>query len=273
MRLSRHIFFLLAIFPGMGAGAAFGQGLMPHRAVYDLALLQTSDESEISGLTGRWVFEFAGSACEGYTLKSRIVMRFEMGEGPSVVDQQVTSFEEADGKTFRFITKSFVDQQAESEVRGTARLEGDRTVVDYEQPEQAERTFAPTLFPTAQLSELLDKAAAGERFYQSSIFDGTEFTDEAVQVSVVVGEPKPVSDGDPEKKALGALAKDEFRPVTAAYFDGEQKDGEETSDYNVSFKLHEGGLQRDMVIRYAEYSMTAKLVDLSVFEPDQSCRD
>ncbi len=252
---------------------ASAQTLMPHRAVYDLALLETSDDSDIDGLTGRWVFEFSGSACEGYTLKSRIVMRFETADGPNLVDQQVTSFESSDSKTLRFTTKSFVEEQLESEVEGTAKLEDGNTVVGYEQPEKVEKTFAATLFPTAQLRELLEKANAGQRFYETAIFDGTEFTDKAIQVSVVVGDPKPVENDDPEKKALGALAKDTFRPVTAAYFNGredEKEQGEETSDYNVSFKLHEGGLQRDMVIRYADYSMTAKLVDLSVFEPE-SC--
>ncbi|WEX11742.1 cell envelope integrity EipB family protein [Chelativorans sp. AA-79] len=273
MRPSRLVFPCIAILLGIVmSGAASAQMLMPHRAVYDLALLETSDKSDIGGLTGRWVFEFSGSACEGYTLKSRIVMRFEMAEGPNLVDQQVTSFEAADSKTFRFVTKSFVDEQLDSEVRGTARLEGEGTVVDYEQPEQVEKRFAPTLFPTAQLRELLGKAKAGERFYETAIFDGTEFTDHAVTVSVVVGDPKPVAEDDAEKEALGELAADSFLPVTAAYFDGdnEQADGEETSDYNVSFKLHEGGVQRDMVIRYADYAMSAKLVDLAVFE-QQPC--
>jgi len=272
MRLSRFTLLLVPTLLGLAvAGTASAQTLMPHRAVYDLALLETSDDSDIDGLTGRWVFEFSGSACEGYTLKSRIVMRFETAEGPNLVDQQVTSFESNDGKTLRFVTKSFVDEQLESEVRGTAKLDGNNTVVGYEQPETVEKKFAPALFPTAQLRELLEKANAGQRFYETTIFDGTEFADKAVQVSIVVGDPKPVDNDDPEKKALGGLAKDRFRPVTAAYFDGKEGDeeqGEETSDYNVSFKLHDGGVQRDMVIRYADYSMTAKLVDLSVFEPE-----
>uniref|UniRef100_Q11IJ9 ATP-binding protein n=2 Tax=Phyllobacteriaceae TaxID=69277 RepID=Q11IJ9_CHESB len=272
MRLSRLALIFVSTLSAT-IGAASAQPLMPHRAVYDLALLETSDETDIDGLTGRWVFEFSGSDCEGYTLKSRIVMRFETAEGPNLVDQQVTSFESSDSKTLRFVTKSFVDEQPESEVRGTAKLDANNTIVSYEQPEATEKKFAPTLFPTAQLRELLEKAQAGQRFYETAIFDGTEFADQAVQVSIVVGDPKAVEGDDPERKALGSLAEDKFRPVTAAYFNGTEDDeekGEETSDYNVSFKLHEGGVQRDMVIRYAEYSMTAKLVDLTVFDP-QPC--
>lgn len=274
MHMSR--FAHLVLVPVLGAtivGSADAQSLQPHRAIYDLALAEASDESDVEGLSGRWVFEFSGSACQGYTLTSRIVMRFDMADGPRLIDQRVTSFESGDSKSFRFDTKSYLDQVLESEVKGTARLTSSGTVVQYEKPEKAERSFEPTHFPTAQLRELLGKAEAGEHFYQSSIFDGTEFTDHAVMISVVTGNPKPVSERDPEHAALGTLAEDLFRPVTVAYFDGETAEGEETSDYNVSFKLHKNGVQRDMVIRYGDYSMTGTLVDLSLFEPDEACKE
>ncbi|MCT8989462.1 cell envelope integrity EipB family protein [Chelativorans sp. SCAU2101] len=273
MRLPR---VFLAFLPAMGiaaAGTAEARTLLPHRAVYDLALAEAEDTSDIDQLTGRWVFEFSGSACQGYTLKSRIVMRFDMSGTLRIVDQQVTSFEDGAGETFRFVTKSFIDQDLDSEVAGTARTGPSGTVVEYDKPEQVKRSFAPALFPTAQLRELLDRAEAGERFYETAIFDGTEFTNDAVYVSVVVGAPQPVGQNDPERKVLGELTDDRFRPVTAAYFDGEETDGEETSDYNVSFKLHESGIQRDMLIRYADYSMTAKLTDLAIFDTDTDCEN
>ncbi|WP_265518440.1 cell envelope integrity EipB family protein [Nitratireductor luteus] len=245
--------------------------LQAHRAVYNLALADTNDDSEIESLSGRWVFEFSGSKCSGYALKSRIVMRIGMSEGERLIDQQVTSFEDADSQTFRFVTKSFIDEELESEVKGTAKLDDEGTTVAYEQPEKVEQSFETTLFPSAFLNRLLDNAEKGESFFQSPIFDGTEFTDSAIMTSVVVGKPKPVEENDPEAEALGELSEDEFMAVTAAYFDGEKSGGEEVSDYIVSFKLHENGVQRDMLIRYDEYSMTAKLADLTLFDTDDSC--
>ncbi|WP_173932167.1 cell envelope integrity EipB family protein [Chelativorans sp. Marseille-P2723] len=269
---SRALFAIIPLLSLTASAAADARTLLPHRAVYDLALADTNDESDIQQLTGRWVFEFSGTSCEGYTLQSRIVMRFEMTEGTSVIDQRVMSFEDAEGDTFRFVTRSFIDQELENEVRGTARREPSGTLIEYQRPERKKVSLAPVLFPTAQLRELLDKAEAGERFYESAIFDGTEYAEAPVLVSVVVGQPAPVAESDPEKAVLGALASAEFRPVTAAYFDGKEAgEGEETSDYNVSFKLHESGIQRDMVIRYRDYSMTARLTNLALFEPDEEC--
>lgn len=271
MRLPCTFFALLPALGLISAGMVEARPLLPHRAVYELALAEADDTSEINQLTGRWVFEFSGSLCQGYTLKSRIVMRFDIGGDTRTIDQRVTSFEDGPGETFRFATQSFIDQELDTEVAGTARTDSTGTVIEYEKPESVERSFGPTKFPTAQLRELLANADDGKRFYETTIFDGTEFVDEAIMVSVVVGAPQPVRENDPERAALGALMNDGFRPVTAAYFDGQESDGEETSDYNVSFKLHEGGIQRDMIIRYADYSMTAKLTDLALFEADARC--
>src|SRR5690554_3109867 len=108
MRLSGYaLSVLVPLLSATAAGGAGAQTLAPHRAVYDLALADAGDDSDIMQLAGRWVFEFSGSACQGYTLNSRIVMRFEMSDGPSTIDQRVSSFEDAKGETFRFSTKSF----------------------------------------------------------------------------------------------------------------------------------------------------------------------
>ncbi|KFB10193.1 cell envelope integrity EipB family protein [Nitratireductor basaltis] len=259
---------LVLVFAGTAPAAS--QALQPHRAVYDLRLSESNDDADIESLKGRWVFEFSGSECVGYTVKSRIVMHFAMTDGPRMIDQRITSFEDARGETFRFVTKSFIDQDDENVVEGTARLSEGKTVVDYTGPQKAQHEFAPALFPIAQLKELLAKAAEGENFYQTRVFDGTEYVEEAVDVTVVLGKPRPVGEDDDERKALGKLAEDEFFPVTAAYFDNDSV-GEQVSDYNVSFKLHENGIQRDLLIRYTDYSMKADLVDIELFDEDREC--
>ena len=41
----------------------------------------------------------------------------------------------------------------------------------------------------------------------------------------------------------------------------------------ISFKLHENGLTRDLVMDYGDFSMTGKLVNLSLFPvPQGSCK-
>ena len=62
------------------AGVAHASALAPHRAVYDLELKNASDRSGITGMYGRMVYEFNGSACEGYTVSFRFVTQVDTGE-------------------------------------------------------------------------------------------------------------------------------------------------------------------------------------------------
>ena len=139
MRAMRVLFLVLAssaVFASLPAGAA--QLLAPHRAVYDLALDKASDRSGITGITGRMVYEFNGSACEGYTVTFRFVTRINTGDTTRLTDQQTTTFEDAEGKTFSFVTKSFVDQNLDKETRGIATRDGAGVKVEARKARAAE---------------------------------------------------------------------------------------------------------------------------------------
>lgn len=247
--------------------------LAPHRAVYDLVLDQASDRSGITGLSGRMVYEFNGSACEGYTVKFRFVTQIATQENSRLTDQQTTTFEDGDGKSFSFVTKSFVDQNLESEVKGTATRESSGLKVALEKPQANTIDLAKTQFPTEHLVELIGKAEKGETFYETSLFDGSEDADKVMTTTVIVGKKAEAAQGDPEIAALAGLAKDKYWPVDIAYFDESKGDGEEVPEYRISFKLHENGLTRDLVMDYGDFSMTGKLVDLSLFPvPQGDCK-
>jgi hypothetical protein len=273
MRAMRLALFALASSTVLGSAPAFAAApLAPHRAVYDLVLDQASDRSGITGLTGRMVYEFNGSACEGYTVTFRFVTQIDTAENSRLTDQQTTTFEDADGKTFSFVTKSFTDQTLERELKGTATRDADGLKVDIEKPEQNTVELEGTQFPTQHLVELIGKANTGETFYETSIFDGSEDGDKVMTTTVVVGKKEPVEKSDPETKALAGLAKEKFWPVDIAYFDKATDGGEEVPEYRISFKLHENGLTRDLVMDYGDFSMTGKLVNLALFDPaPQNC--
>jgi EipB-like len=256
----------------IAAPALAAAPLAPHRAVYDLVLDEASDKSGITGLSGRMVYEFNGSACEGYTVKFRFVTQIDTSENSRVTDQQTTTFEDAEGKTFSFVTKSFTDQTLERELKGTARREADGLKVHIDKPEPNSVELERTQFPTQHLVELIGKANTGENFYETSVFDGSEDGDEVMTTTVVVGKKEPVEKSDPEAPVLAGLAKEKFWPVDIAYFDEATDGGEEVPEYRISFKLHENGLTRDLVMDYGDFSMTGKLVNLALFDQaPQNC--
>lgn len=275
MRAARLALLATLSAPAFGAMPAFAApvALAPHRAVYDLVLDQASDRSGITGLTGRMVYEFNGSPCEGYTVKFRFVTQIATRENTRLTDQQTTTFEDAEGKTFSFVTKSFVDQSLDREVKGTATLEPNGVKVELEKPQAGVVDLAKTQFPTQHLVELIGKAEKGETFYETSLFDGSEDADKVMTTTVIVGKKSQAPSGDPELPVLAGLAKDQYWPVDIAYFDLSKGGGEEVPEYRISFKLHENGLTRDLVMDYGDFSMTGKLVNLSLFPtPKGECK-
>ena len=267
-RLAFHAVLLPALFAAAPALAV--PTLQAHRAVYDLSLDKASDRSGIAGITGRMVYEFNGSPCEGYTVKFRFVTQIVTNDNTRLTDQQTTTFEDAEGKTFSFVTKSFVDQNLEKEVKGTATKEAKGLKVDIDKPEKSSLELAATQFPTQHLVELIDKAEKGENFYETNLFDGSEDANKVMTTTVVVGKKQAPEESDPEKKALANLASDSFWPVDIAYFDDTKTQGESVPEYRISFKLHENGMSRDLVMDYNEFSMKGTLVNLSLFPVPQN---
>ena len=270
MRFARLALPALMLASPLGVAHADARALIPHRAVYDLALESASDRSGITGMAGRMVYEFAGSACDGYTVTFRFVTRIDTPDVSRVTDQQTTTYEDGAGENFSFVTRSFVDQALDKEVKGTAKLSPEATLVAIEKPEAQKLALEATRFPTRHLIELLEKAKRGETFYETTIYDGSEDADAVMTTTVVIGRGAPARSNDPEIGAIAPLAKDSFWPVDIAYFDlgDEDAGGEELPSYRISFKLHESGVTRDLVLDYGDFSMSGRLVDLSMFEPE-----
>lgn len=272
MRLSRPGLFLSVSQACLWAGAALAQPVLaPHRAVYDIVLDRASDRSGITSIKGRMVYEFNGSSCEGYTVSFRFVTQIDTEENSRMTDQQTTTYEDAEGKSFDFVTKSFVDQTLDREIKGTARREGNATQVDIAKPEPNEVTLAATQFPTQHLVELIGKAEAGETFYETNLFDGSEDADRIMTTTVIIGKAETPEPNDEEFPAAQAIKPEKYWPVSIAYFDMSKGDGEEIPDYRIDFKLHENGITRDLVMDYGDFSMKGKLVNLSMFADTKAC--
>lgn len=247
------------------AEAAPGNGLVAHRAVYDLELEKASDRSGIDGMYGRMVYEFNGSACDGYTVSFRFATRIAAGDSTRMTDQQTTTYENTADRTFRFLTRSFVNNAIDKEVRGSAHAAGDHIVVDLKSPEERSVELPQSKFPTEHMLELIDRAKKGETFYQSRIFDGSDEADQSMLTTTVVGEKEAPEPADEEAAHAGAFAKDSYWPVSIAYFDGAEK-GDEMPSYRIAFKLYPNGITRDLTMDYGDFTLRGKLAGLETFK-------
>lgn len=249
-------------------GAASASTLAPHRAVYDLELKDASERSGITGMYGRMVYEFNGSACEGYTVSFRFVTKVDTGEEVRLTDQQTTTYEDTKAGSFRFLTRSFTDEKLDTEVRGSAHDEKSGVKVELTAPDKREVALAESRFPTEHMLEVIDRAKRGETFFESRIFDGSDTGDKTLITSAFVGKARKPASDDADAGKAGKLAGESYWPVTISYFNDDAS-GDALPIYRMSFKLYENGVTRDLTMDYGDFVLSGKLADLEVFKADE----
>lgn len=244
--------------------------LAPHRAVYDMALDRTKSSDGISEVRGRMVFEFGGSACEGYTLNIRLVTEMTNQEGDSAVtDLRSSTWEEGRGEQFRFNSTQYRDEKITEASSGNASKEPAGLVVDLKKPDEEQLHYkGAILFPTQHSKQVLEAALKGRRIVQARIFDGSEKGRRLYATTAFIGNMRPPGT---DKKPLNHIPNDEKLdelkswPVTISYFDG-TAEGEAVPDYEMSFRLFSNGVSRDIKIDYGEFAVRGELTSLEFFK-------
>ena len=239
--------------------------LVPHRAVYDLKLKDSSDRSGIAGMFGRMVYEFTGSACTGFTTNFRLVTKIETGEETRVSDQQTNTFEDLSARQFHFETKSFTDEQLDKQLSGDASQGDNGVKVEISGPSGKEIELPASDFPTDHMLEVIRNAKSGKNVFEARVFDGSENGDQSLMTTTVIGKPQAPAKDDVDADKAGEFAKTNFWPVTIAYF-SDSAAGDPTPVYNMSFKLYENGITRDLTMDYGDFVLSGSLTKLELLD-------
>ncbi|WP_244446935.1 cell envelope integrity EipB family protein [Rhizobium sp. YS-1r] len=237
--------------------------LVPHRAIYDLKLKDASERSGIEGMFGRMVYEFTGSACTGFSTNFRLVTRIDTGEETRLSDQQTTTFEDMSARQFHFETKSFTDEQLDRQVSGDASVAEKGVKVEITQPDGREVDLPASDFPTGHMLDVIRNAKQGKHFFEARVFDGSENGDQALLTTTVIGKPQTPQKDDADADKAGEFSRTPFWPVTIAYFN-EATQGDPMPVYNMSFKLYENGITRDLTMDYGDFVLSGSLVKLEM---------
>jgi hypothetical protein len=239
--------------------------LVPHRAVYDLKLKNASDRSGIEGMFGRMVYEFTGSACTGFTTNFRLVTKIDTGEDQRLSDQQTNTFEDLAAKQFHFETKSFTDEQLDKQITGDASIGTAGVKVELSGTNKREVELPSSAFPTDHMLEVIENAKQGKHFFEARVFDGSEDGDQSLLTTTVIGKPQTPQKDDADAGNAGEFAKTPYWPVTIAYFN-DAAAGDPTPVYNMSFKLYENGITRDLTMDYGDFVLTGSLTKLELLD-------
>ena len=260
-----------------GPGASVN--LAPHIAIYDLKLTSSRGKRALESVRGRIVYDFSGSACDGYALNFRQVTELDSGEGKvALSDLRTATWEEGDGNSFRFQSQNFMDRQRIAEVDGKADRAKEDVAIKLTKPEDKKFSAGKVVFPTEHMRLLIEAARAGKTLLEVAVYDGSESGEKIYQSLSVIGrriapDTKPDDDGAAGKDALAGLAR---WPVTISYFDkvakkADDEPGEQTPIYAIAFEMYENGISRSLKLDYGDFVIDGKMSSLEV-KPAKACK-
>jgi hypothetical protein len=257
-----------AVFGGgpADAAAAASAPFLSHQALYELSLLKSRGSATINSVRGRILYNFSGSACEGYSSDFRQVSELDSGEGKDTLsDLRSTSWEDGAGKSYRFKIDTRMNDTEPGVVDGIAERTGDHVTVKLKQP--VAKTFTldgSTVFPTEQIRRIIAAAREGKSILELMVYDGSDTGEKVYNTLTVIGQPIPgdravsVPDPSTDSDAMKALTR---WPVTVSYYDHDAKpnSGEQSPVYAMSFELFENGVSRSLVLDYNDFVIAGKV--------------
>lgn len=272
LRMSRLTLAAILTLAGTAVGtpalaqAAKDATLASHVAIYDLRLASTRGKRALESVRGRIVYDFSGSSCEGYVLSFRQVSALDTGEGKMVMsDLRSNTWEDGEGKSFRFNSENFMDQKLSDNSDGKAERGSNGVVVQLAKPRSKQLELGEVAFPTTHMRKIIEAARAGQKLFETPVFDGSESGEKVYQSLAVIGQMIP-----PEKQPTDAAAgKAELSklarwPVTISYFDKAGKDGEQMPVYAITFEMYENGISRALRLDYGDFVVDGVMTSLEL---------
>jgi hypothetical protein len=240
--------------------------LVPHRAIYELSLGKVRGKSSIVSVRGRILYDFTGSACEGYTLEFRQVAELDNGEGKiSLSDLRSNSWEDGAAKSYRFTSQNYLNQRLLDAVDGKAERTNGSVAVTLSKPSEKKVDLgAAIVFPTEHVVRIIQAAREGKTILEFPIFDGSETGEKVYNSLTVIGRligpgERELADAAAGDKTLAGMRR---WPVTVSYFDRNKPGGEQTPVYAISFDLYENGVSRTLTLDYNDFSISGVLKTL-----------
>jgi len=265
----------LAVTTAVGLVSALGAGrvdaaasgtFLSHQALYELSLVKSRGSNSINGARGRILYNFSGSACEGYTSEFRQVSELDSGEGKvTLSDLRSKSWEDGAGKSYRFKIDTRMNDADSAPVDGVAERDGDHVTVKLKAP--VAKTFTldgSTVFPTEQIERIIAAARAGKSVLELMVYDGSDNGEKVYNTMSIIGQPIPgdrsIASPDPSTASDAMKAMTRW-PVTVSYYDhdAKTKDGEQTPVYAMSFELFENGVSRALVLDYNDFVISGAM--------------
>jgi hypothetical protein len=268
---------LLAMWHAPPAGAAGEDIFMaPHRAIYDMSLANARGGTGVTAVSGRMVYELTGSACEGYTQNMRFVTQMvNQGGTAMITDLRSLSWEEGNGKRFRFNSSQYRDEKATEITAGDAARTNaaDDVKVELTKPAKKDLSLSSRVyFPVQHSIALLAAARSGKTIFRADLYDGSEKGEKVYDTVSFIGSRRPPGSNRQLLQVKNAEQLDQLAawPVSIGYFEPGSDKKDATPVYELSFLFFENGVSRKLFIDYGEFAIQGELKEI-VFHTPAKC--
>lgn len=247
--------------------------IAPHRAIYDMGLASVKNGSNITGVSGRMLFQWS-DVCDGWAVEQHLQLHFSYAEGEeSDVTSTVISWESKDGKRYNFNVRRVSDGKVTDAFRGKAVLDDNGGTVTYTLPkEKVMKLAADTIFPSVHTGLIIEKGLEGEKFFSRRVFDGSD-EEGSNDISAFIGPQMTpgahvqTTDGKSKLKDSPLLAAPGW-PVRMAFFKLHTETGE--PDYEMNLNLLANGVASGMTLDYGDFSVSGTLTHIESL-PSPGC--
>lgn len=267
--LSKYRAALLTVVVGAGlvcSPAQAGVNIAVHRALYDFKLVSAAVGAGITGVKGRMYFE-QDATCEAWTTEHRFTTEYEHGEGRASVDtSHYVAFESKDQQMFSFSSERQENSTREERLRGSVEKSADGKVqAVYSRPDELKYDLPEGyLLPTAHTVEVIRRAQAGDHFFNSILFDGTD-ADGPVEVGTFIAKKATPEElkkiADRNKKIDATLMTPDAWHIRMAVFPLKHAQ-ESLPAYEMEMIMHDNGVTSYAQVDYKTFVLEQNLAAL-----------
>jgi hypothetical protein len=256
--------FLPCLFVWLHAFPALAAALVPHKAVYDVALVARKSGSSVLNVSGTLEYELRMD-CDAWATSHNFKLSYQYTEGaPVALSGHFAAYETFKGDALSFSARRNRNGMLVEDVKGEATLaaSGKGGTARYTVPPGMNQTLpAGLLFANVHTQHILERAKAGDKIFNAVIFDGSD-KEGPVEINTVIGKSLPGAEAvKASPKIDKALLNSTAWRLRMAFFP--LKDMGSSPDYEMDAVLQENGIITDMRIEYPEFTVTQKLASLT----------
>jgi hypothetical protein len=238
-----------------------------------MTLATSRGGSGVTAVSGRMVYELTGSACEGYTQNMRFVTQMTNQGGTAILtDLRSSSWEEGNGKRFRFNSSQYRDEKETETTAGDAARPNAADDVKVELTKPAKKGLSLSsgvYFPVQHSIALLKAAKAGKSTFRADLYDGSEKGEKVYDTVSFIGRPVPPGGNRnlPTVKNAEKLDRLVAWPVSIGYFEPGSDKQDAVPVYELTFWFFEDGVSRKLFIDYGEFAIDGELKEITYHQP------